>query len=193
MKKLLLASSIVLSTWFTSHAAVALAWNNITGTVLDSSNNAAPSTWLTQLIWTPTAVADAVSSTTPLVPTGDDVLIHSQPINTFNFNGAIVGANPDLADSRAGGFVYTRVFNIDFGSSSTPTLYGQSTNFGGRQGTNGATALTITTNDPSTSNDHDPLGIVVNQSIAVVPEPATYAFLGIGAVFFGLRRFRAKR
>ena len=175
----------------TANAVVSVNWttpnNSIKGP--DGTTNA-PSTWIAQLIYSPDNAASALNPADPFVPTGGEHVMASRQLNVNNIAGRIFSATPKVsdADEFAGGFVYTRVFNVDYngGSPTTPTFYGNSSVVSG--------PLQIETSTPSTIIAHwtAPTGtqLVVNQQIVAIPEPSTYALAAVGIAAALWRRRR---
>ncbi len=191
MKRLAPLLMLVAGT-MSSLAVVSVNWstpaNSIKGP--DGTTNA-PSTWIAQLIYSPDNVASPLDGNSPFNPTEGEQVLASRQLNVNNIAGRIFSATPKVsaADGLAGGFVYTRVFNVDFngGSPSTPTFYG-----------NGAVItgpLVVESTDPTTVLAHwsSPTGtqVIVNQAVVAVPEPSTYAFFGVGALVLA-RRLRKR-
>jgi PEP-CTERM motif len=192
--KLLSSLLLVVAGTCSSLAAVSVNWLTPSNSIkqADGTTNA-PNTWMAQLIWSPDNVPSALDSNNPFVPTGGEVVMSARQMGT-SVAGRVIAGKTTLSGTDATlitGFVYTRVFNVDFngGSPGTPTFYGNSSVITG--------GLQIETIDAATIVNHwnspTGVGLVVNQAVAVVPEPSTYAFLGVGAMVFGLRRFRARR
>jgi hypothetical protein len=184
LRKLLIAPLFLASAIFAS-ANININWNHFGGTILQGDGaTGAPSTWLAQLIWSPTSTPSAVDVSNPLVPSGPDAVLYSQPLNEVGAPGFLLGellSQSSADSSRAGGFIYTRVFNIDFGSAAIPTYYGQSSNVDGP-------LVDVASNDP-TATSHDPGRLVVGTLI--VPEPGTYVLMALGGLFLWIRRMRA--
>ena len=175
----------------TANAVVSVNWttpsNSIKGP--DGTTNA-PSTWIAQLIYSPDNAASALNPADPFTPTGGEQVMVSRELNVNNVAGRIFSASAKVSgsDAFAGGFVYTRVFNVNYngGSPSTPTFYGDSAVITG--------ALQIETSNPSTILSHwsAPTGtqLIVNQQIVAIPEPSTYALAGVGIAAALWRRRR---
>ena len=147
---------------------------------------AAPAGWLAQLIWSPDPLISELDVTNPLVPTGGEQVLEAQPLNTGGTPGRIIGPvtpNNEYSNSYTNGFLYTRVFNVNFGDSvGEGNLYGESTNILG--------PLEEFDNlDLTTAANFFPEGIVVNQLI--VPEPSTALLFAFGGAVAVWRRRRS--
>lgn len=172
----------------TANAAVSVNWLSPSNSIKqqDGTTNA-PRSWMAQLIWSPDSAASPLDPANPFVPTGGEVVVNSRAMGT-SIDGRIIVGKISFADSLAGGFVYTRVFNVDFngGSPVTPNLFGNSAVITG--------GLVVETADPSTIAQHwaSPLGpqLIVNQEVGVVPEPQTYALMlmGLGGLLLARRK-----
>lgn len=186
MKKLIISATLIAGLAVSVSADVNIDWNSVfTDPVTTDGTTPVPNSYLAALIYSDDNIIDPLNPADPLGPSGNDVVLTTQPVNAFpdgiGLDGLIVGAQTPYVfanDNLAGGYVYTRVF-----SSSAPTvgdLYGESSMLTG--------PLTVTTNDPTTLNSHQPVGVVVNMEI--IPEPTTLALLlvGFGTVLFRRRR-----
>lgn len=172
-------------------ASITLTWNSLSGdeVLLNDSSTFAPADYYAQLIWTPEQTASEIDPFNPLTPIGtNEVVVASQSLNTFGINGLIISGDVALDNTLVGGFVYTRVFE-----SANPQIgqfWGQSSNFGSNA-LNPAQGLTVTTSDPTTSNIHNPTGIVMN--LQIIPEPGTLAMIlmAVGGIVYKIRRRRS--
>jgi len=182
-RKLLLAQ-IFLSSSIFCNAAININWAQGVVILQEDGVTAAPATWLAQLIWAPSSTPSPLDISNPLVPTGPDALLYSQPLNSVSAAGFLLGeggSQSSAADSRAGGFVYTRVFNIDFGSGNIPTHFAQSSEVDG--------PLVNNIGNETATTTHQPGQLVVGTLI--VPEPGTYVLMALGGLFLWIRRLRA--
>jgi hypothetical protein len=135
----------LLATGLGARAEVRINWVSPSSAIkmADGTTNA-PSLWLAQLIFSPDAAVSPVDPLHPFAPTGGEAVLAERPLNLNSLNGRIFSADPVLTgDSRAGGYVYTRVFNVNAagGHSVRPTHFGDSP-VGG--------PLQVTTTDPNT-------------------------------------------
>lgn len=192
MKKLILTLAATFAA-LPCLAAVSVNWLTPANSVFAADGTTPASAgWIAQLIWTPDNVASAIDSVNPMVPTDGERLFGSAVVSVNGTTGtARISAgqqNQPDAQVYSGGFVYTRVFNVTSGGG-TPTFFGNSLVTGGT-GVNGS--LVEASSDPTTISRHFASGpaIVVNQAI-VVPEPSTYAFLGMGGLMIA-RRLRKR-
>ena len=191
MKHTLIALVTVLG--FTSaHATVSVNWNSGANAIKDNLGANAPNTWIAQLIWSPDNVISPVNPASPFVPTESEQVYFQQQMSAATAGRIISGQQNNSDNTLAGGFVYTRVFNVDFngGSPSIPTFFGNSPVIAG--------PLLVQDSDPT--NGTEIISYIaatstnllnVNQQIVAVPEPSTYAFLGMGAVLIA-RRLRKR-
>lgn len=191
MRRITLGIAALVFYGISAQAVVQISWSQLGAqTILDQNSNPAPSTWLAQLIYSPTGTISPLNPANPLVPTGSEVVLASQALNNFGSpagNGYLQPESDPLgvADTFAGGSVYTRVFNTDWNANPLlivpPTFYGDSQVDG---------TLVIDDGNPTNGNDiltHTP-ALVANN--IVVPEPTTYALLGIGGLLIVARRLR---
>lgn len=83
--------------------------------------------WHAQLIWSPDAVPSGLNPSAPFMPTGGEVVLFEQALNTLSADGYLLGnITNTIPNVYATGYVYTRVFNVNFPAAGTPTLYAQS-------------------------------------------------------------------
>jgi hypothetical protein len=181
IKKLAPAVVVALIAASQAGATVSIDWStangiddpNVPGTGFDL-----PTGSLAQLIWTPTGVIAPIDNLDPTTPQGSEILLDSFFTSLtggwFQPTASYMGENyGQAADFFVGGFAYTRVFNS--GTPTAGTLYGE----GGL-----TTALLDrdppNTNPPETSDISSAGLFTLNQ--AVVPEPSTWAFMGIGLI-----------
>jgi hypothetical protein len=161
----------------------------------------APANWLAQLIFTPDSVASPLNAAAPLIPTGGEVVLHTQQLNQLGLDGVIVGEQAfldNLPDIYVNGFVYTRVFNVVFGSPTLPTLYGQSTVTGNSKNTFNGGLLIRSGVNLDTVNQHDAQGIRVTRLVNEPGPPQLILNGNSGAYrvdFFGktARRYQLQR
>mgnify|MGYP003574387720 CR=1 FL=1 len=186
MKKLLIVSLAIGLSCTAAMAAVQITWQSTAQEIFMADGTTfAPTSYLAHQIWSPDPVASAIDAANPLVPTGGEILLQTQ--NPLAAPGAVIGATFNGADSLAGGFVYTRVFD-----SATPVAgvnyYGDGVPTGNDWENNpDAPGLAIATGAPQAVNSHDPGTIVVG---TLIPEPGTLALLGLGALTALWRRRR---
>lgn len=187
MKSVFISIAIAVGA-LTANATVSFNWLSGSGSVVLEDNSLAPRTWLAQVIWSADNVISPPSSADGLVPAVGDEVLFSNRINGntgSTVNGRIQSQGQrDVGDQYAGGYLYTRVFDIDFGSSATPTRYGTSLTISGPLLIDDG----IGTPETLTHNAGVAAGSLV---VRAVPEPSTYAFFGIGALVFA-RRLRKR-
>lgn len=135
------------------------------------------------LIWSSDNTIDAINAGTLGAGgvSGNDTVLDSVAVGNAPYGDYSNGAEI-YAGALDTGFVYLRIIDLSapggaigqyFNSSILdPALY------------NPAAPVV-----QSLDNNVSP-GAVGNQMIAVVPEPSTYAFMGLGAVLLAIRRFR---
>ncbi len=192
MKKILSALAIVAVTAGMCFATVTINWvtangvddPSIPGTAVDLAAGS-----FCQLIWTPTAVIDPINTSDPTTPQGDDILLSVfsivSPPGGYITAGATTVQNEDapwngVDDGFVGGFAYTRVFNT--AAPGAGTWYGE-----------GGMSAALNDQDPvSTPNTSDisstGLYTLTSQIPGVIPEPTTWAFMGIGLLTIAIRR-----
>lgn len=198
MKKTLLTIALA-SLGLPCLAAVSVNWLTPSNSIMQSDGTTpAPQSWMVQLIWSPDNAISGIDTANPFVPTDNERIFAEGDMFTTapGVAGRITVGKVSQTDDFATGFVYTRVFNVDYngGSPSTPTLYGNSSIITGQNGAGGVptgNGLVVETSDPLTVSRHWATGgtMVVNQ--VLVPEPSTYAFFGLGAVVVA-RRLRKR-
>lgn len=166
---------------------------------------------LVLLIWSGDNAINDISTLGGQKVTGGEVILDAELLNatgrytylgqTAGNGGVLGGPTTAYSDALAGGYLYTRVFNATtmaaigvgttYAEGPTWTIAGSSSPLAG--------PVQVTTADPLTTAQVDmtPAGggvsgtgnIFLNKTIAV-PEPATFAFLGIGGLLLAIRRFR---
>lgn len=148
-----------------------------------------------QLIFSPTGVNTGPSGTAPLVPAVGNTVLASMPLNgIFGFPGAwnFGVANypvPGVPGQYVGGYVFQRVFDTLWGNSPTD----QSFYADGPM----SLALANADGDPTPPADvsyffaSSGSGYVLSQRVTIIPEPTTWALMGIGALAMIIRRRRA--
>lgn len=191
MKKIILAAVAGIMVSTTAMADIAISWYGDTGfynwnapvspTDPDYINFGGGSA-TAYLIWSPDATIDPVNSANTGLVSGNDVVIDSLTVNNAPYGDYANG--PEVyVGAYQNAFVYIRI--VDTTGPSGSTQYYNST-----------TLATVA---------YDPLNPVVqfqnNNSVAgagsglgdrmvLVPEPATFAFMGIGGLLLALRRMR---
>jgi hypothetical protein len=170
-------------------ASVSINWISPANSILTDTSTAAPSTWIAQLIYSPDALVSPFDGANPFLPTEGEVVLRQGQLNINSINGRIVVGSVTGGAEYEGGFIYTRVFNVDFngGSPSTPTLFGNSALVSGP-------LPAFSPTDPTTIINHSSTGLLVNvnQAVVIVPEPSTYAFFGLGALMVARRLRKLK-
>lgn len=171
------------------NAAVNVNWTSAANAIKrDDGTTNAPSTWYAQLIWSSDNSISALNPVSPFLPTDGEVVLKAQALNGFNAAGFLSGGTVDTTGlapgDGIGGFVYTRIFNVDFsGSPATPTLYGDSVAL------SGPLAADIINPPTPMTTSHAPV-VTVSQRIVAIPEPSTYALAAVGVAAALWRRRR---
>jgi hypothetical protein len=98
------------------------------GVVTTDAGEQPPFNWHLQLIWSSDALASPLNHQFPFIPTEGEVILLEQPMNDLNgdVDLFLLEGNNNHSGVYAGGYLYLRIFNVDIGSGSIPTLYGQS-------------------------------------------------------------------
>jgi len=204
VKKVVLIAMVCLLGAGSAMATVSINWIT-TAQVLDPANAGAPIAdgSIAQLLWSPDKTIDALDISNPLVPQGNDILIRQ---STTAFNGYVIDGPVNISGADAGttlpapynvedgeldglpfgdyvfgppvagqdSMVYTRIFN-----SAAPAIgdwYGE------------ATVLNLSDQDPPAGAGPGPQqldftgGVNTALTTQIIPEPATWAFMGLGLV-----------
>jgi hypothetical protein len=167
---------VIAAACLAARADVRVNWASAANAIRQASGTNAPGTWMAQLVY---AGADdqiaPLNPAAPYTPGGDDVVLLSQRLNTaLTPPAGRIFTDQNLlfpGNAMVGHRVYTRVFNVDYGSTpnggnpaTLPTLYGDSLL------SNPFVVLVQT--DPTTVLAHTPV-VQVNQTVPSLTPPGT--------------------
>lgn len=195
MRKLIVGVAAVLLGVSVAMATVAIDWywdqNTAQGVYQNGGVNFLPQNSIIQLIYSPTGINSGYSSMNPLLPNVGNTLLASAPSsgNGFWNFGVANYPVPGVPGQYVGGYVFQRVFDTLWGNSPTD----QSFYADGPM----SSALANADAEPTPPADasfffsSSGSGYVLSSRLTVIPEPTTWALMGIGALAMIIRRRRA--
>lgn len=177
-----------------SFASISVNWITFGTITLSDGVTSLPVGSIAELIWSADNSINTISDSDPLTPQGGEVLLVNFATTdagsiTYSGDPLFVEANYGFSDTNyfAGGYVYTRVFNF-LAANGTPTggtWYGE----GPMPITGPIPSQHVSTTPPEPMGSDITGGgsFALNQQI-MIPEPATWAFMGLGALVVFMRR-----
>lgn len=192
MTKRITAAVAILSAMVgTANAALSINWGTPAGFTLADGTTPIVATGnaLLQLIYSPDAVAGVAGLDGSA--TGDTIL--DQAVVDVNLDGFgyAIGYSDTYSGAYQAGFVYIRAFQSGTAVGSTPagSQYFSGPMFATINNPGGATPPDdVNAGDAGTGTGD--FGTYRLNQVVAVPEPATYAFIGIGALMAAVRRMR---
>ncbi len=200
MKKItaLFTTTVLIASSLVASANVSFRWLSNSSTVKNDANvNLAAGS--TVLIYASTDAVQNFNSSVLLASAyGDDVFMGS--VATL-YAGRLTTSFAIYGDAGAGGYVGSRVYAVvvatPFVSGVTPGAIASGakyayTDFGYDSLNSTDTLLRHDTTPTTPDQSFTPTTLPVTTSLSNVPEPSSFALLGIGLGLVGLRRFRRK-
>ena len=163
----------------------------------DDGTTLLPAGSIVQLIYVPFGgVNTGYDNTDPLTPNpGNTVLAtFSTSGDGYWFYDVNQFPVPGVAGQYVGGYVFQRVFDTPFGNDPADGSYyadGPLSAALGNADANPAPAPTVSFFFQSSAPWPSPGGFTLTEQLSVVPEPTTWALIGIGALAIFIRRRRA--